>query len=108
MKETGKEQRWNSSVVEMKTKNELIGERQGKFKQVNVRTGKVVFESFWKRRHKDKVNVMKPKYWIRQGGGGESETQNKPERRKQERDTEPDCTRPLIGTCEQSMKISGG
>lgn len=51
---------------------------------------------------------MKPKYWIRQGGGGESEAQNKPELRKQERDTEPDCTRPLIGTCEQSMKISGG
>lgn len=47
---------------------------------------------------------MKQKCWCRLRGGSESEVDNKPERRKAERET----GRPLIGTCEQRMKSLGG
>lgn len=56
------------------------------------------------------VDVMKQKHQRRlEGGGSESEVQNKPELRERgKRDGEADSTCPLIGTCEQSMKSSGG
>lgn len=52
---------------------------------------------------------MKQKCWCRLRGGCESEVENKPELRKaKKRDREADITWPLIGTCEQRMKSSGG